>query len=263
VCVRAPLVPVIANNVLPSGVADVLDTVIVDVPVVGFGLNATDAPGTLALSVTGPLKPEIGVTDTAYVVDAPWATVRLAGLAESEKSGAGPCTTSVTVVVCDRAPLAPVIVTTELLTGVADVLVTVSVDVPVAGFGLNAAAAPAGSPLALSVTGPLKPEIGVTDTAYVLDAPWAIVRLAGLAESAKSGVETTSVTVVVCVTAPLAPVIVRTELPLAVDADVWIVIVDAPAVGFGLKEEDAPAGRPEALSVTLPLKPPVGVTLTV
>ena len=70
-------------------------------------------------------------------------------------------------------------------------------------------------------------------------------------------------TVVVCVTAPLAPVTVRTELPLAVDADVWIVIVDTPAVGFGLKEADAPAGRPEALSVTLPLKPPAGVTLTV
>jgi hypothetical protein len=163
---------VIANNVLPTGVADVLETVIVEVPVVGFGLNATDVPaGRLALSVTGPLKPAIGVTDTAYVVDAPWAIVRLAGLAESEKSGAGPCTTSVTVVECVRAPLAPVIVTTELLTGVADVVVTVSVDVPVAGFGLNAAAAPAGSPLAFSVTGPLKPAIGVTDTAYDVEAP--------------------------------------------------------------------------------------------
>jgi hypothetical protein len=86
--------------------------------------------------------------------------------------------------------------------------VTVIVELPVAGFGLNDAAAPDGSPLELSETEPVKPAAGVTDTAYVVDEPLVTVLLAGVAESEKSGAETTSVTFVLCVSEPLVPVIV-------------------------------------------------------
>jgi hypothetical protein len=61
--------------------------------------------------------------------------------------------------------------------------VTVIVEDPVVGFGLNVAAAPAGSPLELSVTEPVKPATGFTDTVYEVDAPLATVRLAGVADS--------------------------------------------------------------------------------
>jgi hypothetical protein len=42
--------------------------------------------------------------------------------------------------------------------------VTVIVEVPVVGFGLNDAAAPAGRPLELSETEPVKPATGLTET---------------------------------------------------------------------------------------------------
>jgi hypothetical protein len=87
-------------------------------------------------------------------------------------------------------------------------VVTVIVDVAVAGFGLNDAAAPAGNPAELRVTEPVKPAAGVTDTVYDVEAPCVTVLLAGVAESEKSGCETTSVTVVLCVRFPLVPVIV-------------------------------------------------------
>jgi len=87
-------------------------------------------------------------------------------------------------------------------------VVTDIVDVPVVGFGLNEAEAPAGNPLELKVTEPLKPAAGVTDTVYDVEAPWVTVLLAGVAESEKSGCETTSVTVVLCASVPLVPVIV-------------------------------------------------------
>jgi len=44
---------------------------------------------------------------------------------------------------------------------------------------------------------------------------------------------------------------------------VTVSVEEAPEAGLGLKLAVAPAGRPPALSVTAPLKPPVGVILTV
>jgi hypothetical protein len=88
------------------------------------------------------------------------------------------------------------------------VVVTVIVDVPVVGFGLNDADAPAGRPLAPSETEPVKPAAGATDTVYVVEVPAVTVLLAGVAVSEKSGCETTSVTVALCESVPLVPVIV-------------------------------------------------------
>ena len=62
-----------------------------------------------------------------------------------------------------------------------------SVEEPVVGFGLNEAAAPAGSPDALSETLPVKPPFGVTVTPYVVGLPGLTVWLEGDAATEKSG----------------------------------------------------------------------------
>ena len=56
----------------------------------------------------------------------------------------------------------PVTVNTYEPAGVVELVVTVSADdAPVAGFGLKVPAAPPGSPLIDSVTGPVKPPVFV------------------------------------------------------------------------------------------------------
>ena len=88
-------------------------------------------------------------------------------MVESAKSGvAGGCTTNDTEAVCERVPLVPVIVNGNVPVGVVPAVVTVIVDEPdvVTEAGLKLALAPAGSPLALKVTVPVKPPDGVTVT---------------------------------------------------------------------------------------------------
>lgn len=58
----------------------------------------TDRPVTTAVTVIGPVKPFNGVAVTVVVPNAPGATLKVAGAAESEKSCAEP-TTTVTLVV--------------------------------------------------------------------------------------------------------------------------------------------------------------------
>ena len=145
-----------------TGVVPEVPTASVDaVPVAGFGLKLAVAPvgSPLALRLTLPVKPPVRVMLIVYVVLAPAEMDREVGEAESEKSaaGAGAVTTSVTDVAWLRLPLTPVIVTLYVPVGVLVEVVTDIVEVEVVGFGLNVAAAPAGSPLALSVTLPVNP----------------------------------------------------------------------------------------------------------
>ena len=86
-----------------------------------------------------------------------------------------------------------------------------------------------------------------------------------MADSEKSPFATTSVTVVEWTRLPLVPVIVMEKLPVGVLALVVTVIVDEPepTTEGGLKFALAPAGSPLALNVTVPVKPPDGVTSTV
>ncbi len=79
------------------------------------------------------------------------------------KSGAE-LATSITVVVCVRLPLTPVIVIVEVASGALGLGVTERVDDPVAGFGVKLPVAPLGSPLTLSVTWPVKPPVGLIVT---------------------------------------------------------------------------------------------------
>jgi hypothetical protein len=56
---------------------------------------------------------------------------------------------------------------------------------------------------------------------------------------------------------------VRLYVPVGVVVAVVTLMLEVPAVGLGLKVAVAPAGTPEALSVTFPANPPEGVTVTV
>jgi hypothetical protein len=100
------------------------------------------------------------------VVEFPTVTDCVEGLAVIVKSGGGGCETTakLTVAVCVSVPLVPVIVSVDVPTGVLPVVVTVSVELPdpVTVAGEKLAVAPTGSPLALSVTPPLKLPIAAT-----------------------------------------------------------------------------------------------------
>src|SRR5690348_2176904 len=76
---------------------------------------------------------------------------------------------------------------------------------------------------------------------------------------------TTSCVVALCTNAPLVPVTVIVYVPVGVEALVviWSVeLPEPPLIDDGVKPALAPLGRPEALSVTVPLNPFTGATLT-
>ena len=85
----------------------------------------------------------------------------------------------------------------------------------------------------------------------------------GDADSEKSGPElTTRVTDAEWLRPPFTPVTVSVKVPAGVDWLVLTVSVDEPEllIDAGLKTPVAPAGNPETLNVTVPLKPLMGFT---
>src|ERR1043166_4759226 len=96
---------------------------------------------------------------------------------------------SVTVAECVRLPLVPVMTSVKFPTGVAPVVVTVSVEVPepFTDVGEKLAVAPDGRPLTPNVTLPVKPLSALTFTEYVVAAPGRIDCEPGVAASEKSG----------------------------------------------------------------------------
>ena len=89
VWLSVPLVPVTVTLAVP--VAAVLEavkvTVLVPVVEAGLKLAVTPAGKPLAARATVPVKPFSGLTVMVLLPDAPWATERLVGFADSEKSG--------------------------------------------------------------------------------------------------------------------------------------------------------------------------------
>jgi hypothetical protein len=173
-------------------------------------------------------------------------------------------TVRVIVVECWSVPLVPV--TVRLDVPVAAVLdaAKVRVLVPVVDAGLNVAVTPAGKPLAVNATLPLKPPEGVTVTPSVPELPWLMETAADVAAREKSGLTGTVTVTLICVVAesvPLDPVIVTVAVPAVAVVDAENVSVLEPVVDAGLKEAETPAGKPLALNATLPLKPPEGVTV--
>jgi len=101
----------------------------------------------------------------------------------------GPETTSVTVAELVSVPAVPVIVTVELPSGVAELVVTVIVEVPdvVMEAGENDAVAPDGKPLTISVTGPANPPDAATFTVKVVLDESPTVAEPGVVETVKVG----------------------------------------------------------------------------
>jgi len=141
----------------------------------------------------------------------------------------------------------------------------VSVELPPAVMvgGLNEAVAPAGTPLALSVTVWAEPLVTVVEMVDVALPPWTADTLAGFALIEKSlGVAVTvSVTVVLCVALGAVPVTVTGYVPGVVEDPTLSVSVELPppVIVDGLNDAVVPAGTPLALSATLWAEPLVTV----
>jgi hypothetical protein len=91
---------------------------------------------------------------------------------------------SAIVVVFVKLPDLPVIVTVSVPVVAVLLVASVNVLVAVAGFGLNDAVTPLGSPDADKLTLPLKPFCGVTVIVLTPPAPCVMLKLLGDAERA-------------------------------------------------------------------------------
>ena len=105
------------------------------------------------------------------------------GVPEAAPSVKGGGTVTVSVVVCVRLPEVPVTVTVPEDGVAVPLAVSVSVLLPVAGFGLKAAVTPLGKPEAESDTLPLNPYCGEIVIVLVPWLPCAMFKLLGLADS--------------------------------------------------------------------------------
>ena len=131
-------------------------------------------PVTVQARVTVPLKPAVEPIVIVEVADAPAAIVAVESApAEIVKSGVtGALTVRLTDVVWVNDPEVPVTVMFDVAIGVAAVVVMVRVEVPVVTeAGLKLQVAPAGKPLQLSATVPVKPFVGDTVMVDVPDCP--------------------------------------------------------------------------------------------
>jgi hypothetical protein len=96
------------------------------------------------------------------------------------------------------------------------------------------------------------------------DAPWTIVRVAGEAVRLKLGAGVTvRLIVAVLVRLPELPVTVTVAVPVVADALALSVSTLVSATVPFAKEAVTPAGKPEAASATVPLKPFTPLTVIV
>ena len=195
----------------------------------------------------------------------PCATVKLFGEAVSVNLP-NASTVRVSVVVALRLPETPLMVTVTVPAFAVLAAVRVRVLVGNAGFGLNTAVTPAGSPDALSVTLLLNPFTGVmVMVLWPLAPPFEMVTEFGEAERVKLCTKacTVRLSVVVFVKLPDTPWIVTVTVPVAAVGVAVKVSVLVLVAGLGLKFAVTPLGKFEAERVTLPLKPSCGVIVMV
>ena len=141
---------------------------------------------------------------------APFATLRLAGANAREKSGvARAATVTVRASVAERLPDVPFTVNVVALSTALLAAESVSVLVPLWLSALNDAVTPAGKPVAVSATAPLKPPCGETLMAAVPLAPGATFTLDTVLEILNPGAALTVTTMFeLAVTVPDVPVTV-------------------------------------------------------
>ena len=165
-----------------------------------------------------------------------------------------------------RLPEVPVTVTVTVPVVAVLLAVSVSVLVLVALAGLNDALTPLGRPEAVKLTLPVKPFCGATVMALVPLVPCTTVKLPSEDDSVKFGTGaalTVTETVAVLLRLPEVPVTVTVTVPvvavlLAVSVSVLVLVALA-----GLNDAVTPLGKPEAVKLTLPVKPFCGVTVMV
>ena len=134
------------------------------------------------------------------------------------------------------------------------------------GFVLNVAVTPVGSIPLESITLPLKPLCGVTETVVVPLPPCTMLTLFGETDSVKLGGATAFTvreTVVVAVSVPEVPVTVTVAGPVVAELVAVNVSALLPVAGLALKTAATPFGSTDVLKVTLPPNPFCGVMLIV
>lgn len=170
------------------------------------------------------------------------------------------------VVVCVRLPETPVIV--MVLVPVVAVLLAVNVRTLVELVGLvpKLAVTPLGRAEFDRVTDPVNPLLGVTVMVLLPLVPCFTVKLDGDADSEKfgaAGALTVKLIDVVWLRVPEVPVIVTVEVPVVAVLLALNVTTLEDVVGFVPKLAVTPAGSPDADKLTLPVNPPLGVTVMV
>lgn len=220
--------------------------------------HASQAPVCAGSAVELFSTPAVSVHGVAVPVSNPPLTIRFCAEAE--------LIVNETVVVWVSAPETPVIV--MVLVPTVAVLVAVNVKTLVEAVGLvpNVAVTPLGKAELESVTAPVKPPTSVTEIVLLPLVPCLTVKLAGEAESEKSGCAGALMvrdTVVVWVSVPEVPVIVTVEVPVvAVELAVKVTAL-VEVVGLVPNVAVTPEGKAEVDKVTLPVNPPAGWTVTV
>jgi hypothetical protein len=220
-----------------------------------------------AVSATEPVNPFRSVTVMVLVALRPSA-IEIAGAeGASVKLGVGlaPTVTAMAVLAV-REPEVPVIVTVAAPIVAELLAVSVRMLEPVAGLVPKAAVTPPGRPVAARLTEPVNPFRSVTVMVSVALLPCVTARVDAEAASVKlSGALTTTVsaTVVVAVSEPEVPVIVAVEVPAVAELLAVRVITLLPVVGLVANLAVTPLGNPDAASATLPVNPPMSVTVIV
>lgn len=163
-------------------------------------------------------------------------------------------------------PEVPVMVTVDVPAVAVALAVSVSTLVLVVGLVPNAAVTPLGRPDAASVTLPVKLPTSVTVMVSVPLLPWVTDSEEAEGASVKPEVAdeaTVSEMVVVAVVLPEVPLMVTVDAPVVAVALAVKVSTLVPVVGLVPNAAVTPPGRPDAARVTLPVNPPVSVTVMV
>jgi hypothetical protein len=180
-------------------------------------------------------------------------------------------TTTETCVLCESVPLLPPIVTVYVPAAADFVVVNVSVELPEVEIelGEKLPPTPAGNPETPSSTDPVKPFCAATVAVNVVDLPAVTDCDDGAAVIVKSPLNVTAftftLTVVLCASVPLVPVIVSVYVPAAVEVvvETFSVQLPDPVIDPGLQLASMPAGMPLSTSPTVPENPFEPATLTV
>jgi hypothetical protein len=159
----------------------------------------------------------------------------------------------VRVVLSVTDPDVPVIVNVATPRVAVWLVVSVSVLLPVVGFGAKVAVTPLGRPVTARLTLPAKPYCPATKTVVVPELPWPM--FTPFAESEKLGAWIVRGTVVLALTDPEVPVMVTLVCPsVAVLLAVSVMTLE-PVVGFGTNVALTPLGKPVTARFTLPVNP--------